>query len=86
MSAYDPETLNIMRDALDQAWALLPESSKNKHLKIDMATAYSAGRPWADAIRHDFASPHWRVWALIDWQSGRDAAECALIPLDSINP
>lgn len=37
MSAYDPETLNIMRDALDQAWALLPEDSKNKHLKIDMA-------------------------------------------------
>jgi hypothetical protein len=37
MSAYDPETLNIMRDALDQAWALLPEDSRNKHLKIDMA-------------------------------------------------
>jgi len=37
MSAYDPETLNIMRDALDQAWALLPEDSRNKHLKIDLA-------------------------------------------------
>jgi len=37
MSAYDSETLDIMRKALDQAWALLPEASKNKHLKLDMA-------------------------------------------------
>jgi hypothetical protein len=37
MSAYDPETLGIMRDALDQAWALLPEYGKSKHRKIDMA-------------------------------------------------
>lgn len=37
MSAYDPETLDMMRNALEEAWALLPEDSKNKHLKIDMA-------------------------------------------------
>ena len=37
MSAYDPETLDIMRNVLDQAWAPLPEDSKNQHLKIDMA-------------------------------------------------
>jgi hypothetical protein len=37
MSAYDPETLNIMRDALDQAWELLPEASKSTFPKIDMA-------------------------------------------------
>ena len=37
MSAYDPETLNIMRNVLDQAWALLPEDRRKKHLKIDMA-------------------------------------------------
>ena len=37
MSAYDPETLNIMRAALDQAWALLPEDDKGKFLKMDMA-------------------------------------------------
>jgi hypothetical protein len=37
MRAYDPETLDLMRDALDQAWALLPEAGKNKFLKIDMA-------------------------------------------------
>ena len=37
MSAYDPETLYILRAALDQAWSMLPEGSKNKHLKIDMA-------------------------------------------------
>jgi hypothetical protein len=37
MGAYDPETLNVMRDALDAAWALLPQDRKNKFLKIDMA-------------------------------------------------
>ena len=37
MSAYDPEMLNTMRDTLDQAWALLPEASKSKFTKIDMA-------------------------------------------------
>jgi hypothetical protein len=37
MSAYDPETLDILRAAIDQAWALLPEDHKNKFLKIDMA-------------------------------------------------
>jgi hypothetical protein len=37
MSAYDPETLDVMRRALDEAWASLPEDRKNKFLKIDMA-------------------------------------------------
>ena len=37
MAAYDPETLNVMRDALDQAWALLPQERKSKFLKVDMA-------------------------------------------------
>ena len=37
MGVYDPETLNMMRDALDQAWALLPQDRKNKFLKVDMA-------------------------------------------------
>jgi hypothetical protein len=37
MSSYDPEMLNIMRDALDQAWELLPEASKSTLPKIDMA-------------------------------------------------
>lgn len=37
MSAYDPETLDVLRAALDEAWELLPERLKNKHLKIDMA-------------------------------------------------
>jgi hypothetical protein len=37
MAAYDPETLNVMRDALDQAWALLPQDCKSKFLKVDMA-------------------------------------------------
>ena len=37
MGAYDPETLNVMREALDQAWALLPQDCKNKFLKVDMA-------------------------------------------------
>lgn len=37
MSAYEPMPLDVVRTALDQAWALLPEDSKSKHLKIDMA-------------------------------------------------
>jgi hypothetical protein len=37
MSAYNPEMLEIMRHALDQAWALLPDDDKNKFTKIDMA-------------------------------------------------
>jgi hypothetical protein len=37
MASYDPETLNVMRHVLDQAWALLPEDRKNKFMKIDMA-------------------------------------------------
>lgn len=37
MGAYDPETLNALRDALDQAWALLPDERKAVTLKVDMA-------------------------------------------------
>jgi len=37
MSVYDPETLDIMHHALNEAWALLPQRSKNKFVKIDMA-------------------------------------------------
>jgi hypothetical protein len=37
MATYDPETLNAMRDGLDQAWTLLPEASKKGFLKVDMA-------------------------------------------------
>jgi hypothetical protein len=37
MSAYEPMPLEVIRPALDHAWALLPEASNSKHLKIDMA-------------------------------------------------
>jgi hypothetical protein len=37
MASYDPETLNVIRHVLDQAWAQLPEDRKNKFMKIDMA-------------------------------------------------
>jgi hypothetical protein len=37
MRAYDPETLNVLRDALDQAWALLPDERRAVTLKADMA-------------------------------------------------
>jgi hypothetical protein len=37
MSTYDPETPNIVRHALDQAWALLPQDRKNQFLKVDIA-------------------------------------------------
>jgi hypothetical protein len=36
MGAYDPETLNVMHDALDQAWALLSDHDKAGTLKSDM--------------------------------------------------
>lgn len=37
MSAYDPETLKVMRAALDQAWELLPDAGKNRFSKMDIA-------------------------------------------------
>jgi hypothetical protein len=37
MGAYDPEILNIMRDALDEAWALLSDEHKAVTSKSDMA-------------------------------------------------
>ena len=37
MGAFDPETLNAMRDALDEAWALLSKERKAVTLKSDMA-------------------------------------------------
>jgi hypothetical protein len=37
MGAYDPETLNVLRGALDQAWALLPDERKAVTFKADMA-------------------------------------------------
>ena len=37
MGAYDPETLNVLRSALDQAWALLPDERKAVTFKADMA-------------------------------------------------
>jgi hypothetical protein len=29
MALYDPETLMVLRNALDEAWALLPENRKS---------------------------------------------------------
>jgi hypothetical protein len=37
MTAYDPETLNALRQALDQAWALLPNERKATIQKSDLA-------------------------------------------------
>ena len=37
MGAYDPETLSVLRDALDQAWSLLPDERKAVTHKADMA-------------------------------------------------
>ena len=37
MGGYDPETLDVLREALDQAWALVPAAGRNKFLKTDMA-------------------------------------------------
>jgi hypothetical protein len=37
MGAYGPEILNMMRDALDEAWALLSDEHKAVTSKSDMA-------------------------------------------------
>jgi hypothetical protein len=37
MARYDPETLIVLRKALDEAWALLPDDRKSEAQKSDMA-------------------------------------------------
>jgi hypothetical protein len=37
MGAYDPETLTILRKALDDAWSLLSDERKARIRKSDMA-------------------------------------------------
>ena len=37
MAGYDPETLNVMRTALDEAWTLLPDDRKSEIAKSAMA-------------------------------------------------
>jgi hypothetical protein len=37
MARYDPETLIVLRNALDEAWALLPDDRKSEGQKSDMA-------------------------------------------------
>jgi hypothetical protein len=37
MAKYDPETLTVLRIALDEAWALLPDDRKSESQKSDMA-------------------------------------------------
>jgi hypothetical protein len=37
MTYYDPETLILLRKALDEAWAALPDGSKSETPKSEMA-------------------------------------------------
>ena len=37
MSSYDPETIALLRTALDDAWSLLPTSRKSDLFKSEMA-------------------------------------------------
>jgi hypothetical protein len=37
MARYDPDTLIVLRNALDEAWALLPDDRKSESRKSDMA-------------------------------------------------
>jgi hypothetical protein len=37
MAGYDPETLTLLRTALDEAWASLPAGRKTEALKSEMA-------------------------------------------------
>ena len=37
MAHYDPETLSLLRNVLDEAWATLPDGSKSETVKSEMA-------------------------------------------------
>jgi hypothetical protein len=37
MARYDPDTLIVLRNALDEAWAQLPDDRKSESRKSDMA-------------------------------------------------
>ena len=37
MAHYDPETLNLLRKVLDEAWVALPDGSKSEAVKSEMA-------------------------------------------------
>ncbi len=37
MAQYDPDTLNMLRTVLDEAWAALPDSSRSAAVKSEMA-------------------------------------------------
>jgi hypothetical protein len=37
MARYDPETLIVLRNVLDEAWAVLPDDRKSESQKSDMA-------------------------------------------------
>jgi hypothetical protein len=37
MAGFDPETLTLLRTALDEAWAALPDRRKSEILKSEMA-------------------------------------------------
>ena len=39
MAYYDPETLVLLREALDEAWAASPEGTKSEMSKSEMARA-----------------------------------------------
>ena len=52
MAQYDPETLTVLRAALDEAWALLPENRKSEAQKSDMAQRIL--RKAAEGVRDPF--------------------------------
>ena len=43
MPQYDPETLIVHRNALDEAWALLPDDRKSESQRADMAQRIEGG-------------------------------------------
>jgi hypothetical protein len=49
MAYYDPETLVLLRKALDEAWAALPGGSKSETPKSEMAQRIL--RQAADGVR-----------------------------------
>jgi len=53
--SYDPETIEMMRSVLDEAWGLIPPKQQACVSKTEMAVRILKWRQAASAIRFAFA-------------------------------
>ena len=56
MSAYDPETVELLRSVLDEAWTALPPRHQRQISKTQMAGHILKHAPPVNVTRLDFAS------------------------------